>query len=336
MVAREKIMKVTGNRSYCYCEYCLVQGVWNQGLYCPMSPPTNTPLPARGGNGSGYPWTSWDCRKLPMQSNLEFRRVAAQVARTAATEKQGSKYGVKGLSVLSRLPSIDFRRSFPPDSMHLGFENIIPDLLKHWRGKYRVDTPTEHPESGTDGSEDDNESSSSEERPTKKRKTKHLKPVVSPPKATRKKGRKKNPKPAKEPKLVLTDDPYNITLKRMKVFSQEIASSGPTMPVLFGPFISRVFCLTKITMNLFRWWKPYSSPVTTLSPRTTSQKWKHGCCGLASITQEDIIGRSKGDWRHAYQFSTGCCTSLKHCAGLGLCTFTPNGLWNGSVGRSLE
>ncbi|KAI5836976.1 hypothetical protein DFP73DRAFT_452625, partial [Morchella snyderi] len=47
--------------------------------------------------------------------------------------------GIKGLSILSRLKSIHFPRSFPPDSMHLWFENIITDLVKHWRGKYRVE-----------------------------------------------------------------------------------------------------------------------------------------------------------------------------------------------------
>lgn len=138
MVAREKIMKVTGNRSYCYCEYCLVRGIWNRGLYCPMSPPIDAPIAAQKRKGSGYPWASWDREDLPMRHDKEFRHVAAQVARKGATEKQGSKYGVKGLSILSRLSSIDFPRSFPPDCMHLWFENVVPDLVKHWRGKYRI------------------------------------------------------------------------------------------------------------------------------------------------------------------------------------------------------
>ncbi|KAI5845146.1 hypothetical protein DFP73DRAFT_477096, partial [Morchella snyderi] len=130
-------MKVTGNRSYCYCEYCLIRGVWNSGLYCPISPPTDAPDTAKLRKGSGYPWASWERDDLPMRNDREFRRVAEHIASKGATDLS-SKYGVKGLSILSQLTSIDFPRSFPPDSMHLWFENVIPDLVKHWRGKYRV------------------------------------------------------------------------------------------------------------------------------------------------------------------------------------------------------
>lgn len=91
--------------------------------------------------GSGFPWVTWDRKSLPMRNDKKFRLVAEQVARKGATNKQKSKYGVKGLSILSRLSSIDFPRSFPPDSMHLWFENVIPDLVKHWRGKRLLTLP---------------------------------------------------------------------------------------------------------------------------------------------------------------------------------------------------
>ncbi|KAH0611860.1 uncharacterized protein H6S33_011125 [Morchella sextelata] len=145
MIAREKLMKVTGNRSYCYCEYCMVRGVWNGSLYCPMTPPTDTPQKARIRKGSGYPWKTWDRTSLPMRIDEEFRLVAQQIARRGATAQQKAKYGIKGLSILSRLTAVDFPRSFPPDSMHLWFENIIPDLVKHWRGKFVCDVGESEP-----------------------------------------------------------------------------------------------------------------------------------------------------------------------------------------------
>lgn len=81
-------MKVTGNRSYCYCEYYLVQGIWNGGLYCPVSPPNDTPMNAQRRKGSGYLWIEWDREDLPMRNDVEFRRVAKQVARPGAADKQ--------------------------------------------------------------------------------------------------------------------------------------------------------------------------------------------------------------------------------------------------------
>ena len=44
--------------------------------------------------------------------------------------------GINGLAVLANLTSIDFPRSFPPDSMHLFSENVIPDMCKHYRGAF--------------------------------------------------------------------------------------------------------------------------------------------------------------------------------------------------------
>lgn len=102
-------------------------------MYCPITPPADAPPEAQERKGSGYPWATWDHRHahLPMRKDEEFRKVAEQVARKGASSMQRLKYGVKGLSILSRLSSIDFPRSFPPDSMHLWFENVIPDLVKH-------------------------------------------------------------------------------------------------------------------------------------------------------------------------------------------------------------
>lgn len=90
-----------------------------------------------------------------MRNDAVFRLVAKQVARQGGTNKQKSKYGVKGISILSQLTSIDFSRSFPPDSMPLWFENVIPDSVRHCRGKYRLDQ-------GYEGSEVDDEASSTD------------------------------------------------------------------------------------------------------------------------------------------------------------------------------
>lgn len=235
-------MKVTGNRSYCYCEYCLIQGVWNRGLYCPITPPIDTPLEAQTRKGSGYPWIEWDRSGLPMRNDIDFQRAARQVARKGATAKQKSKYGVKGLSILSRLSSIDFPRSFPPDSMHLWFENIIPDLVKQWRGKFRVDAP----EASDGGSVADNESSDTEitksesnagENIPNSKRRKTNKQKWSSQRLKRNKKGKERKKTQKEPKAIATDDEYNIKPQDWEEISQQIANSASTFPLLFGPLL---------------------------------------------------------------------------------------------------
>lgn len=43
--------------------------------------------------------------------------------------------------------------------------------------------------------------------------------------------------PIKEPKVVLTDDPYNIKLDQWESMSRDIASSAATFPLIFGPLL---------------------------------------------------------------------------------------------------
>lgn len=185
-----------------------------------------------------------------MRNDKEFRLVAEQVARRGATDKQKSKYGVKGLSILSRLSSIDFPRSFPPDSMHLWFENVIPDLVKHWRGKYRAEVePVDSSEavdesksSSSDSEPSDSDREEAQKNPSKKRKARAKKSNERPKRVKRSnKGKKKKQvqtgKSATEPKVFTTDDDYNVSLPVWETISESIAASAPNVPALFGPLL---------------------------------------------------------------------------------------------------
>ena len=44
---------------------------------------------------------------------------------------------MKGLSILTHLPSLSFPHSFPYDFMHLIWENLMPNLVRHWTGKFK-------------------------------------------------------------------------------------------------------------------------------------------------------------------------------------------------------
>jgi hypothetical protein len=55
----------------------------------------------------------------------------------AKRERLAKKYGIKGIPVLSSISSISFPFSFPFDFMHLIWQNLIPNLIDFWTGKFK-------------------------------------------------------------------------------------------------------------------------------------------------------------------------------------------------------
>ena len=86
-----------------------------------------------------------------MRNNEAFRRDAQHIQVTG-DKKAADLTGISGLSILSELPSIDFPRSFPPDCMHLFYENVIPALVRHYRGVFfRRETSDDQETAKNDG-----------------------------------------------------------------------------------------------------------------------------------------------------------------------------------------
>ncbi|KAI5843325.1 hypothetical protein DFP73DRAFT_455220, partial [Morchella snyderi] len=133
MPGREKIMNFKGNRATSYCPYCYIQGVHNRSVYCPLKPPLNPPA-----RHEELEWETYDASNLPMRDDKISRQIATHVVQTG-DDNAAKRHGIKGPSCLSQLPSIDIPRSFPPDAMHLWWENVIPDMVEHWRGKFFSD-----------------------------------------------------------------------------------------------------------------------------------------------------------------------------------------------------
>ncbi|KAF7349606.1 hypothetical protein MSAN_01686300 [Mycena sanguinolenta] len=55
----------------------------------------------------------------------------------AEAEQLATKYGVKGVPLLSYVPSLSFPHSFPYDFMHLIWENLIKNLILLWTGNFK-------------------------------------------------------------------------------------------------------------------------------------------------------------------------------------------------------
>lgn len=82
----------------------------------------------------------YDAHALPLRTHgalLEQGRKVQQAATTAAAERLGKEYGIKGVPILSRLPSLQFPTSFPYDFMHLIWENLVKNLILLWTGDFK-------------------------------------------------------------------------------------------------------------------------------------------------------------------------------------------------------
>lgn len=129
-------------------------------MYFPLRMPEDTelPLPAQPLDGADdhnaetdyrlsahIPRTSDDMRasydadELPLRNHrlyLKHCKLIESADRAGFRNLLKKKTGINGRSVLSRLGSIDFPRSFPHDIMHLLFLNVTGNMLRLWTNKY--------------------------------------------------------------------------------------------------------------------------------------------------------------------------------------------------------
>ena len=122
-----KVMHMKGHNGLCPCRFCEICGLRPPGgkvHYVPLFRPNGSVCPA----------------DLPMRSHPKFIEQANKVLATATineANKLVKETGIKGLLVLSGLGSLNFPLSFPFDFMHLIFENLIPNLVRHYTGTFK-------------------------------------------------------------------------------------------------------------------------------------------------------------------------------------------------------
>ncbi|KAJ7349247.1 hypothetical protein DFH08DRAFT_139464 [Mycena albidolilacea] len=135
IVAIEKLLNIKGHNRFCPRCSCNIKGVRNitAGTTIYHVPLT---LPMK----DGEPKKSWDPFNLPLRTHESFAEVTEDMdcSETVTHRKELTKFhGIKGLPALRRVGSLHFGRSTPWDFMHLAFENIGPNLVKLWSGKYK-------------------------------------------------------------------------------------------------------------------------------------------------------------------------------------------------------
>ena len=122
-----KLTRMKGHNRLHPCQFCKILGVHPEGgkvYYVPLYHPEGSINPAN----------------LPMCSHNKFIQQATSVLEadtSAAAERLAKESGIKGVPLLSSLNTLNFPFSFPLDFMHLIFENLIPNLVKHYTGTFK-------------------------------------------------------------------------------------------------------------------------------------------------------------------------------------------------------
>ena len=129
-----KLIQMKGHNGLHPCRFCEIIGVRAEGgkvYYVPLYRPGGSVDPA----------------DLLMRSHTRFIQQGTAVLEAgtnAESERLAKDSGVKGVPLLASLDSLNFPFSFPFDSMHLIFENLIPNLIRHYTGTFKdLDTGIE-------------------------------------------------------------------------------------------------------------------------------------------------------------------------------------------------
>jgi hypothetical protein len=74
------------------------------------------------------------CSKVHVPKHFEGNVIFAD---EAARGRVAQDCGINARSVFARLKSIDLASCAPYDIMHLLFENLVPNMIKHWTGVFK-------------------------------------------------------------------------------------------------------------------------------------------------------------------------------------------------------
>lgn len=125
-----KILEFIGHNGRYPCRFCLmmaIQGLTAGGgfhLYCPLDR-LDPPI--------------YDALKLPLRTHKDTLNRGLRILNAptdTARSKLATDSGIKGVSSLARLPSVNLPASFPIDIMHMVYINLIPHLVHLWTGNF--------------------------------------------------------------------------------------------------------------------------------------------------------------------------------------------------------
>ena len=140
MPAVSMVMQIKGHNGRVPCRMCKISGLRVPGSratthYVPLDRTRHPDILRDPAAVKKY-----NPLNLPARTHDEMLKEGRDVMAAptqAAAERLSKQSGVKGLPILSYLPSLSFPTSFPYDFMHLIWENLIPNLISLWSGTFK-------------------------------------------------------------------------------------------------------------------------------------------------------------------------------------------------------
>ena len=138
--ALSMVMRMKGHNGLVPCRMCKITALRtpnsrSQGHYVPLHRARH---PAVKNNDTAI--HVYDPANLPLRTHTDFldtARAVQMAPTTAQSNILAKNSGVKGIPILSYLPSLFFPNSFPYDFMHLIFENVMKNLILLWTGEFK-------------------------------------------------------------------------------------------------------------------------------------------------------------------------------------------------------
>jgi hypothetical protein len=128
------IMCIKGHNGISPCCMCNIQGIC-----IPSSRITTHYAPLNHDHFSGVN-PGYQPHSLPLRNHDTFLKQAVEVQTaltTTASEQLATKYGIKGLPLLTCLTSLSFPLSFSYNFMHFIWSNLIVNLIHLWTAEFK-------------------------------------------------------------------------------------------------------------------------------------------------------------------------------------------------------
>ncbi|QRW03146.1 Transposase family tnp2 [Ceratobasidium sp. AG-Ba] len=143
--AISKLLMMRGHNAITPCRTCLWPGTPYHGQTVTYYVPLTPPKAPEDGQADVLSPDEFIPFMRSHDNFLYYYGRLSMLPESAARTRLSQECGLHGRPVLASLKSIDLSSCAPYEMMHLIFENLIPNMVKHWKGTFKWITQGDEP-----------------------------------------------------------------------------------------------------------------------------------------------------------------------------------------------